>query len=52
MTATLRGADLVNQLLSFARRRPLEPKRVDVNRLIAELRRWFATKPGKELTSK
>jgi len=33
--AALRGAELVRQLLAFARRQPLEPKRVDANELIA-----------------
>ncbi len=44
--AALRGAELVRQLLAFARRQPLQPKRVDANRLIADcaklLRRTLA----------
>jgi len=44
--AALRGAELVRQLLAFARRQPLQPKRIDVNRLIADsvklLRRTLA----------
>ncbi|MCC5868741.1 MAG: PAS domain S-box protein, partial [Gammaproteobacteria bacterium] len=34
MTAAERGAELTNRLLAFARRQALEPKRVDINRLI------------------
>jgi CheY-like chemotaxis protein len=33
-SAAVRGAELTNRLLAFARRQPLEPKRVDVNRLV------------------
>jgi PAS domain S-box-containing protein len=36
LTACLRGADLVAQLLAFARRRPLKPAVFDVNLLITE----------------
>jgi signal transduction histidine kinase len=32
--AALRGAELVRQLLAFARRQPLQPKRVDADQLI------------------
>ncbi len=34
MTASLRGADLTRSLLAFARRQPLAPQSIDVNRLI------------------
>ncbi len=34
MTAAERGAELTSRLLAFARRQALEPKRIDVNRLI------------------
>ncbi|MFN4354456.1 ATP-binding protein [Parvibaculum sp.] len=34
VTAAERGADLTKRLLAFARRQPLEPKVIDVNRLI------------------
>jgi PAS domain S-box-containing protein len=32
--AALRGADLTRRLLAFARRQPLQPRRVDVNELV------------------
>ncbi|GAP64942.1 hypothetical protein MBSD_n0225 [Mizugakiibacter sediminis] len=35
--AAQRGADLTRQLLAYARRQPLDPKSVDVNRLVAEM---------------
>jgi len=37
--AAQRGAELTRRLLAFARRQPLEPEAVDVNRLIADLER-------------
>jgi signal transduction histidine kinase len=33
--AVLRGADLTRRLLAFARQQPLEPRRIDVNELVA-----------------
>jgi PAS domain S-box-containing protein len=36
-TAAERGAELTNRLLAFARRQALQPKLVDVNRLITEM---------------
>jgi PAS domain S-box-containing protein len=35
LDAALRGADLTQRLLAFARRQPLQPERVDVNALVA-----------------
>lgn len=35
--AALRGAELTRRLLAFARRQPLEPEAVDVNRLIRDM---------------
>ena len=37
MTAAQRAASLTQRLLAFARRQPLDPKRVEVNRLIADM---------------
>ena len=37
VTAAQRGADLTQRLLAFARRQPLDPKTVDVNRLAADM---------------
>ena len=42
IAATLRGADLTKSLLSFARRAPLEPKRVDMNQLVRNTKNWGA----------
>jgi PAS domain S-box-containing protein len=36
-TAAQRGADLTQRLLAFARRQPLDPKPVDINRLITDM---------------
>jgi PAS domain S-box-containing protein len=51
MTAAQRAASLTQRLLAFARRQPLDPKRVEANRLIADiedlLRRTLG--PGIEL---
>ncbi len=38
--ATLRGADLTNNMLSFARRAPLSPSCVDLNTLVQETQSW------------
>jgi signal transduction histidine kinase/CheY-like chemotaxis protein len=37
LTAALKGSDLTRGLLAFARRQPLQPKRVDVNKLIGDI---------------
>lgn len=37
VTAAERGADLTNRLLAFARRQALEPKRINVNRVVASM---------------
>lgn len=37
LQASLRGADLISQLLAFARRQPLEPKRIGVNTWIRSI---------------
>ena len=40
--ATMRGADLTKNLLSFARRAHLEPKRINLNRTIQDTMKWGA----------
>ena len=37
ITAAQRAASLTQRLLAFARRQPLDPKRVDANRLVADM---------------
>jgi PAS domain S-box-containing protein len=37
LAAAVRGAELTRQLLAFARRQPLSPRRVDPNRLVTEM---------------
>ena len=37
LEAALRGADLTQRLLAFARRQPLQPKRIDINQQIANI---------------
>jgi PAS domain S-box-containing protein len=39
LQAALRGAELTNRLLAFARRQPLQPKVIDVNQLIEGVHR-------------
>ena len=36
-----RGADLTRNMLAFARKAPLEPKEIDLNRLVGEARSWI-----------
>jgi PAS domain S-box-containing protein len=35
--ATLRGADLTQRLLAYARRQPLQPRRTDINQLVGDV---------------
>ena len=37
LDAALRGADLVQRLLAFARRQPLQPRRVEVNEIVERI---------------
>ncbi len=39
--AILRGSDLTRNMLSFARRAPLEPSVVDLNQLVRNLKNWI-----------
>ncbi|WP_169727458.1 transporter substrate-binding domain-containing protein [Granulosicoccus antarcticus] len=38
--AASRGADLTRSMLAFARKAPLQPRRVDVNEMVRETRDW------------
>lgn len=39
--ATLRGAELTRNMLSFARKAPLEPSVIDLNQLVGNLKNWI-----------
>jgi len=41
MGAAQRGADLTHRMLAFARRQALQPKSIDVNRLVVSLEGWL-----------
>jgi PAS domain S-box-containing protein len=49
LTASNRGSELTHQLLAFARKQPLQPRAVDVNQLIAELRPLLAGPLGEDI---
>ncbi|HEX2885317.1 PAS domain S-box protein [Vineibacter terrae] len=49
LTASSRGSELTHQLLAFARKQPLQPRAVDVNRLIEELRPLLAGPLGEDI---
>jgi len=38
--ATLRGADLTRSMLSYARKAPLQPRVLDLNKLVSETKNW------------
>lgn len=38
--ASLRGSDLTRNMLSYARRAPLQPKLIDVNKLVRDTKNW------------
>lgn len=42
ISATLKGADLTKSMLSFARRAPLEPAILDLNKIVRETKNWAA----------
>ena len=42
ISATLKGADLTKSMLSFARRAPLEPSVLDLNKIVLETKNWAA----------
>ncbi len=49
LTASNRGSELTHQLLAFARKQPLQPRAVDVNQLIEELRPLLAGPLGEDI---
>ncbi|HJQ60073.1 MAG TPA: PAS domain S-box protein [Vineibacter sp.] len=49
LAASGRGAELTHQLLAFARKQPLQPRAVDVNRLIHDLRPLLAGPLGEDV---
>jgi PAS domain S-box-containing protein len=49
LAASGRGAELTHQLLAFARKQPLQPRAVDVNRLISDLRPLLAGPLGEDI---
>ena len=50
--ASERGAELTRQMLAFSRRQPLQPKRVDVNRLLDSTTRLLSRTLGENVTVK
>lgn len=42
ITATLRGADLTRNMLAFARKAPLRPEVMDLNRVVRDAKNWMA----------
>jgi len=42
VAATLKGAELTKSMLSFARRAPLEPTVLDLNKIVLEIMKWAA----------
>jgi signal transduction histidine kinase len=49
LDAALRGADLTRHLLAFARRQPLQPQRVDLNALVANMTRLLRRTLGETI---
>jgi signal transduction histidine kinase/CHASE3 domain sensor protein/DNA-binding response OmpR family regulator len=49
LAAAERGASLTRQLLAFARRQPLEPRPLDVNRLIADMDSFLQRSLGEQI---
>ncbi|HEX5321578.1 MAG TPA: MASE4 domain-containing protein, partial [Stellaceae bacterium] len=50
LEATLHGAELTRHLLAFARRQPLQPRRVELNALIGELAKFLGRALGEHIT--
>ncbi len=47
--AARRGADLTGQLLAFARRQPLQPRKIDVNALVADAAKLLRPTLGEQI---
>src|SRR5262249_6687933 len=47
--AAMRGAALTQQLLAFARRQPLQPRRTDVNKLLRDTERLLRSTLGEHI---
>lgn len=52
LDAALRGADLTRRLLAFARRQPLQPKRIDINEHVAGISKLVARTLGDDIQTK
>ncbi len=50
LEATLHGAELTRHLLAFARRQPLQPRRVELNGLIGEMTRFLGRTLGDHIS--
>ena len=50
LDSALRGADLTQRLLAFARRQPLQPERVDINEVIGAIVRLLTRTLGENIT--
>ena len=49
LTAAFHGADLTRRLLAFARRQPLRPARIDINKLIQEITKLLHRTLGEQI---
>jgi signal transduction histidine kinase/CheY-like chemotaxis protein len=49
LDAAVRGADLTRRLLAFARRQPLQPERVEVNRLVSGMVKLLSRLLGEDI---
>lgn len=49
LEAALRGADLTRRLLAFARQQPLQPQRVDVNKLVEGITKLLSRTLGEDV---
>ncbi|MBR1172154.1 ATP-binding protein [Bradyrhizobium liaoningense] len=47
--AAARGAEITSQLLTFARRQPLEPREIDINALVAETAKLLKPMLGEQI---
>ena len=50
LQASERGAELTRQMLAFSRRQPLQPKQVDLNRLVGDTMRLLSRTLGEAIT--